>query len=257
MYKSELREIGLSDKEAKVYLAALTLGKSTAQEISSQAGVNRATTYVIIESLKQRGLMSSFEQKEKTFFISESPERLMSLLRKEEQAIIERQGKIKKIMPELLSIYRSADNKPKVKFYEGKEGLCSIKQEYLKMKGKEIYNISDLDTYHSYLPPDKNYTKKRIERGIRAKLIYISKHEPDKRFNSSEKELRETKFIPFSNFPFRSDITIFDDKVSIESYKENAVGILIEDKHIANSMKAIFDFIWKASEEKNPLENSL
>ena len=49
--KKELEHLGLSDKEAKVYLAALEMGPSPVQDISHKAHVNRATTYVMIESL--------------------------------------------------------------------------------------------------------------------------------------------------------------------------------------------------------------
>ena len=40
----ELQKIGLSEKEAKVYLAALELGQASVQNIARKAEVNRATT---------------------------------------------------------------------------------------------------------------------------------------------------------------------------------------------------------------------
>ena len=62
MFERELVEIGLNEKEAKVYLASLELGQSAVQGISSRSGVNRATTYFIIEGLTAKGLISSFHQ---------------------------------------------------------------------------------------------------------------------------------------------------------------------------------------------------
>lgn len=40
MYEKELISFGLSEKEAKVYLAALELGAETAQNLSKKAGIN-------------------------------------------------------------------------------------------------------------------------------------------------------------------------------------------------------------------------
>ncbi|OHE33815.1 MAG: hypothetical protein A3J94_16070 [Syntrophus sp. RIFOXYC2_FULL_54_9] len=60
--KKQLEHLGLSDKESKVYLAALELGPTPVQDISHKAHVNRATTYVMIESLSARGLMSTFQK---------------------------------------------------------------------------------------------------------------------------------------------------------------------------------------------------
>ena len=55
----KLKELGLAEKEAKVFLASLELGSSAVQEIAKKAEINRATTYVIIEKLMKKGLMSS------------------------------------------------------------------------------------------------------------------------------------------------------------------------------------------------------
>ena len=41
MLERELQEIGLNEKEAKVYLATLELGQSVVQDIAKKAGVNR------------------------------------------------------------------------------------------------------------------------------------------------------------------------------------------------------------------------
>ena len=70
MLKNNLIELGLSEKEASVYLASLELGASSVQKISQQAKINRATTYVIIESLSKKGLMSTMEKAGKIFFFS-------------------------------------------------------------------------------------------------------------------------------------------------------------------------------------------
>ncbi|MEY4744239.1 MAG: hypothetical protein RL272_184, partial [Candidatus Parcubacteria bacterium] len=65
----ELQKIGLSENEAKVYLAGLELGPSTAQMMAAKATVSRPTTYIMIESLIKRGLMSSFQKGKKRYFV--------------------------------------------------------------------------------------------------------------------------------------------------------------------------------------------
>ena len=76
----ELQEIGLSEKESRVYLASLELGPATAERLSTQAKVNRSTTYVQLESLMKSGLVTTYEEGKKTFFSPESPELLKRLL---------------------------------------------------------------------------------------------------------------------------------------------------------------------------------
>ena len=75
----ELQKIGLSHKEAKVYLANLELGQSSVQNIAKKASVNRATTYVILNSLIEKGLCSTFMQNKKTFYAASDPEQLETI----------------------------------------------------------------------------------------------------------------------------------------------------------------------------------
>ena len=60
-----LQQIGLSEKEARVYIAALSLGPATADQLAKQTGINRSTTYVHIKSLMAMGLMSTYEEGKK------------------------------------------------------------------------------------------------------------------------------------------------------------------------------------------------
>ena len=78
--KKELEHLGLSEKESRVYLAALELGPSPVQDISHKAHVNRATTYVMIEALSARGLLSTFQKGKKRFYAAESPDRLLTIV---------------------------------------------------------------------------------------------------------------------------------------------------------------------------------
>jgi HTH-type transcriptional regulator, sugar sensing transcriptional regulator len=251
MLDQELQKIGLSDKEARVYLSSLQLGKSPVQEIAQQSGVNRGTAYNIIESLMKKGLMSSFEQGKKTFFTAESPERLSSLIKIQEEELKLKEKEFSKYLPELRSMYGSADNKPKVKYFEGMEGMKSLWEEYLKVKSKKIDNIVCIDNVWDVIPDIiKEYTPHRIKKGIRSRFLYVSKNGPDEKIESSNNRmLRESKYISYKTFPFEADITIFDNKVALESYgrkKEKILGILIEDKEIADSIRAMFNYIWKS-----------
>jgi len=45
--EQQLQKIGLSDKEAKLYLALLSAGPVTAREVAHLAKINRSTTYAL------------------------------------------------------------------------------------------------------------------------------------------------------------------------------------------------------------------
>src|SRR3989338_386223 len=111
---NELKKIGLSDKEAKVYLAGLELGKASVQDIAKKAGVNRTTVYVMVGSLENRGLMKTMKVGKRTFFVSENPDTFLDVLKKSKKEIEEKEMEIKEILPELKSLYNVAPGKPKI-----------------------------------------------------------------------------------------------------------------------------------------------
>jgi len=135
---SQLKNLGLAEKEAKVYLSALELGTASVQNIARSAGVNRATTYVMIESLIKKGLISSFEQGKKRYFAATHPSQLLRTVRENQIALKQAEENLEKeLLPELLSIHNIAGDQPKVRFFEGKEGLKAMCSNLLRTKSKK------------------------------------------------------------------------------------------------------------------------
>lgn len=101
IFKSELQKLGLSDKEARVYLAGLSLGAAPVQRIAELAKVNRATTYVIIESLNARGLFSSGKNGKKSLFTAHEPHSLMAYIEREIASLHEKRELLGSLLPKL------------------------------------------------------------------------------------------------------------------------------------------------------------
>ena len=77
--EKELQEVGLQEKEAKVYIAMLELGRATAQDIAKKADVNRATTYFVMENLMKKGLASAIDEGPRQYFLPEDPSQLEAI----------------------------------------------------------------------------------------------------------------------------------------------------------------------------------
>jgi len=246
MLEKELQEIGFNEKEARVYLASLELGQSTVQKISQKAGVNRATAYFIIESLTKKGLMSSFHQNKKQFFIAADPNRLSELLEQQKESVKKNEKKLKELLPQLQSIDTKQKNRPVVKYYEGKEGILTMLEEFLKAKEGVISMAYSVDAVKGVFTEEeaKRYKNKATKKNIKRKVIYTYK-------DGALEKASESKRIkvPFNIFPIKSDIAIYDDKIRIASLGKRLVGIIIEDREIAESFKAILDLAWEGAKK--------
>ncbi len=74
-----LQELGLSRNEVKVYLAALTIGSSSANTIAKHAGLLRTSTYEILKSLVDKGIVSYVLKGRVKYFEAASPDRLLKM----------------------------------------------------------------------------------------------------------------------------------------------------------------------------------
>lgn len=245
----DLERFGLSEKEAKVYLAALELGPATATHIAQKARVNRATTYVQIEELMKMGLMSTHERDKTTLFAAESPEALKRRLLRTEERVKAGLSALGGILPELLKIYEYAEEKPKVRFFEGKEGLLSIRDDFLKTKDKKIEEVYSMDEIRNVFSEKELQESLAIrkQKGIKARGIYIRKE--GKVPNVPLPNLTDVRIVPHDRFPIHSDILLYDQKVAIISLKGKPVGVIIDHKEIAETLRTIFNLAWVAAEK--------
>ena len=243
----ELQEIGLSEKEAQVYLATLELGQETVQNISKKSGVNRATTYVILESLQKKGIVTVFEQEKKTIFIAEGPTALYNIIREQEEALQKKDVELDSMMPQLMSVYNLHPEKPKVTFYEGKEGLKKMQEEFLSMKSDKASVIYSPKAVNELFSEEeiKEQRQKRVGKKITTRSIYSADE-----LEKLQVVLSEHKRVSDLKYPFYSDVTVWENKVMIAALKGFVSGIIIENEHISDAFKSIFELAYKAAEDK-------
>lgn len=245
---STLEKLGLSEKEAKVYLASLELAQDTVQNIAKKAGVNRPTTYFILKQLMQLGLISTLEKGKKTLFIAENPKELENLLDQQVQEIEHNKKDLKDNMNQLLAIYNSKQDKPIVKYFEGKDGLEAMDRygRNLMKKGSEVLSISPIDILENQYPERrKQSVNERVQLGVKSRIIYTHDNGPV----LSEKDnklLRDAIFVPRDKFPFNASITIYSGwGIKLFYYDEtNPYGVVIENAGLAQNMKLMFELAW-------------
>lgn len=238
-----LTSIGLSEKEARVYLAALEVGVSGVAEISKRARINRVTTYDILEKLMQKGMMSSSTKKGTQVFDATDPSIIANDVK-------QRALDFKNILPDLKRLRGDAIH-PRVRYFEGIEGIKAVYEDTLTAK-TEILNFANSREIRLHWPNyDKEYVEKRVK-----KKIYLRGISPlddhGKMVQSKDKDcFREIRLVPAAEFTFTNEINIYDDKVAIISYKDVPLwGMIIESAEISNTQRDIFKMAWEFAEGK-------
>jgi sugar-specific transcriptional regulator TrmB len=251
-FETTLQKMGLSVKEARVYLASLALGASPVQKISGAAKVNRATTYVMIESLTERGLMGSFEKGKKTLFVAQPPEHLQHLLDQEDENVKKKKALLMEIMPELRSIISYAGEKPRVTLYEGKNGLREIHEDLISFgkKAGSIDNIAAVDDARELVIFEEmeNHWDRIAKNKIKVRAIFTQSGHIEK-IPDSLKPYWQERRIEKSKFPFHGEVVIYGDKVAALSFKGEILGFILESREIAQTMRTLFELAWIGARE--------
>lgn len=245
----KLSHIGLSEKEASVYIASLEIGPSVAQDIAKKARVNRATTYVMIESLSSRGLMSSFSKGKKRYFSAESPERLLSVLNVQQKEIEEKAREIKTIIPKLQAIYNSEGERPDVRLLEGPEGIQAAREVFHHIEGEfiEIVPIEDARQFQDVMQGRDEHINELKRRDAKFRILAVMK-EPDIT-KLSDMPGGEVRIIPQSKFPIHGEITVRGNFIYMFSYKSVVLSLVITSKELADTIRALFDLAWEGAEK--------
>lgn len=245
----ELKKLGLNDKESAVYVACLELGPSPVQAIARKSKVVRATTYVILEALMQRGLVTHFKQGKKTLYSAEPPRQLMRLIEKQEEELKVKHRELEVLLPELQMLMKAGGEKPSVRYFEGKEGLLVMRQEIVRYSrsGDTIYNFTPMEHLDAVFPQvDDNVLKQRLAKGIHAKTIFTtrSKRLHDMLMSQTRAHLLERRFVPPENFPGNSGMTIYRDRIAIGSFTGKLTGVIIESETMSDMMRRLFEIAW-------------
>ena len=235
-----LQKLGFSQNEAKVYLATLEMGVSSAQDIAEKAGIKRTTGYSVLSYLVNRGVVAKTKVKGTNRFIAEPPMRLLTLINELEKGI-------KAALPELEAVYNKKETKPKITFYEGKSAVQKIYDDTLEEKPEEILEWNTNAYFEGKVEVDPNYIQKRVTLGIHAKRIAGkgSKWDDKHRF-LDQKELSQTIIVPKEQFDPKIEINIYNNKIAFLNYAEN-MSVIIDSKPIADAMRQAYELSWKGA----------
>lgn len=234
-----------------MYDALLELGQSVVTPIAGRAKVNRTTCYNILESLVNKKLASKSRYRGKISYSPEEPAHLVSNLEEKKQALDVALEKARTLTPELTKRYVRRFAKPIIKYVEGKDGLIELYEDSLRCKDKTeglraYSSIKDLtEELGDYA---EKYFVERTKRGIPIRGIVPDTEAGKEIKRVQDKFLRTARLVPKEKYNFSPEIYLYDNKLSVMSFKEK-FGFLLESKEIVDALKIAWQLAWERAEE--------
>lgn len=236
MDTTALKDLGLTKNEIDIYLALLDEGSSNAGKLSIRTNMHRRTTYDTLNSLKEKGIITYFENSGIISYTPIDPERLLDLCK-------EREDNINKLIP----ILKQKQNLPKyhnnASVYQGIKAIKSVFEDLLCCKeyfafGEGMKTVESLGDFFDYFQREK----KRLK--IKSKIIMGQEYKNTKTVTGSYGEFKFLKEYVSPALTY-----IYDNKVAIIIWSEEPTAFLIKSKQAYESYKNYFNLLWKIAKK--------
>ncbi|MEI6498489.1 MAG: helix-turn-helix domain-containing protein [bacterium] len=241
-----LKLVGLNESEAKVFLTCLELGPASAWNIYLKSGIKRPTCYAILENLVADGIASKTSDGQRTIFSVVRPEELLS-------KIDNKRSQFKESLPLFDAVQSNSMEKPKIRLYEGMEGL---RQAYLlglnQADGGDILVFGSANIWQRHNEANNAYIQERIRKNIELKVIFADTEENHLMLKNDSNELRQTRFLSVETYNPKVETEIFGNTVIYIAHSEKEpFATVIENQAIANDERQRFDTLWAIAKSKD------
>jgi sugar-specific transcriptional regulator TrmB len=246
-----VRQLGLDENEAKIYLALLELGPASVTEITKAAGITRTLGYVVLEKLGIDGLVTRATGRGKKIrYSAEHPRAVIQFVKNKKNAWERRIEKAEGLLPDLLSLYK-VDNKPIIRYQEGTEGLKTLFEESLEST-TEILAVTDVESWQDKDLWDwaKGYNRQRNHRKVKERILLLDT--PQGR--AWVKNYRPSPYTVYrwvtreqakGLLEFGGELNVYENKVVIALPKKpHRLIAVVEGPVLANILRSMFEIVW-------------
>ena len=244
-----LREIGLTQGEAKVYLALTKIGTSSVGPIVKKSGVAYSNVYDILNRLIEKGIVSFVKKSKTKYFSAANPKNLSDYLNKKEKEINKQKNVLKEMLPRLNKLQKIKQGQ-EAEVFVGLKGLKTAYERLFNYAGgeEELFSYIHEEGYSEIT--DKfflqltGYLKYSNSYGV------CNKEFKNSRFVKEYYSKRKTKMkIRYVDFPMSGNLDVTKDMTLIVSWKHPIIGVLIKSQSIAENYKNYIKSMWKVAKE--------
>lgn len=245
MFEEQLQRLGLTEGEAKVYEALISIGPSTVGPVVKKSGVAYSNIYEILNRLIEKGLASFIIREKTKQFQAVEPTRIKDYLEQQEEQLLTKKQTLKELLPSLEKLKELAGRKQEAEIFVGTKGLMTAYENLLLGFPK---NERELFFYIHHKEYEETVTKFYSKFWPKFKMI--------KGDGICNEECRNTQIVKgspksfkykFTSFPIPGNIDIAKDKVLLITWREKPIGILINSHEVADNFRQYFESVWKAA----------
>jgi len=248
METQTLRKAGLTEGEARTYLALLKIGSSSTGPIIDETKISRSIIYQILDNLIDKGLVSYITKEKTKYFQASEPSRLKDFLDEKEREFNKNRDEVENLIPKLLSLTKKTKEN-EVRVFAGFKGMITVHEHtYEKLeKGEEYYYFGippeQPEHFHAYWNKDH---KRRVKAKIKCRLLFHPSTAKKLLINRNSYKDCDARYMDI-DVKTPSWFMGYKNVAVIGFPSTEPITIEIIKKEIADSFKAYFEEFWRKS----------
>jgi len=250
MFKKALLQADLTPSQAEILNYLYQNKEAKVSEIATRIKRSRAIVYKEAEELVELGIIEKIEKpRQIALFKAGHPSLLQKLIDEKENQLKKDKDLLNSYLPDMVSKYNLANNRPGIRFFEGADGMKKIYDEILADES-DFYLIRTAyePIYNDQIAPIVDeFIKERVKKNIKVTAIIPSDVEDEAK---DAKWILERFNVDKDLYTAPVEIDIFGNKVAILSFGEESIGMIVESKQIAQSLRQLFLLATFASKAK-------
>lgn len=244
MDTSLLKKAGLTESQAKGYLALIEHGAMSPTQLANRAGETRTNGYAIADKLVAYGLAIKNDEP-KAIYRAAHPSALELLAEKRRKALVRNEQEVKQNISPLIDLFYAYSETPGTRTLQGVDGIKSVYEQTLVDK-KDIYLLrttSDISTLGTqYI---EHYRDKRAQLGIHTYAFTPITDEALTNYSSGEDAtmLFHRRFLPKDSYTAPVEIDVFGNKVALIAFGNTQMATIIDSPPVAEAMRQILQLV--------------
>ncbi|MEI6511609.1 MAG: helix-turn-helix domain-containing protein [Candidatus Uhrbacteria bacterium] len=239
---STLVSVGLTDKEARVYVALLSMSRGTASTIAERAGIKRSIAYFTLDSLVERGYAQELPGHKVKRYSAVEPARLLTSV----QANAEN---LRMMLPLLRGLFQGPESKATVEIHEGKEAILPV---YRMMEsGRSSFYMTNWEKLYEFFPEETQRwgvaAANEKNPNVTKNLIVDSSAGRDIMKKMSGNKKQSFRFLP-KDRDYQMNFGISDNVLAITSF-EPMFAVVIRSEQVVAAATLLFDLAWESAKK--------
>ena len=225
-----LKDIGFDDREIKIYFVLIKDNILSALQISKKSGIDRTTTYDVLEKLIHKGIVSVIKINNTKHFSVLMPKQLVSYFK-------EKYSCLESILPQLNKLSIEKQEVVRCEIFYGREGLRTIVKEIMA-RGKDHKAIGIRKEYEEIIGYLTGPAIKTLNNFKAKETAIVEKGSNFRKLkNGSYRYLEKSKMPPVTT-------VLYGDKSVFIIWTEPYFAVKIENKTFAKAQDEYFNMMW-------------